>query len=444
MKETNEEIVQDYLARVPPKDRGAGADWILDKRAKGKSANTLRCYLSSFHAISKLSPKPLLKSTKKDVQKLQIAIREKYKDPTIYLHVIRNFLSYHGKDSVASFISLSFKKSKRDWQDPEKVLNRSDVGRMLSVTRDVRDRCLISMLWDSGGRAHEIASIQNGDLERKNDSNGKLIFTLWFRKQKVAGEERRIPLYESSKYILRWLRAHPDPENKEATLFPSAGRQVKELSPIHTNTIRDIVRIAGRLAKIEKPTHPHSFRHGRATDLKMRGVSDDAIRVYMGWVKDSTMPTLYVSRTQQDQMNEIASKLGFEPLPAPGPVKELESDEFLLPPLSELESVRDEKYDQLSKEMRELKRTSLRNEARLDTLLDHLARRVPSISTDPRVVREQMSHASWDDDMEGENEEETVFLRGKLAEFEAKRGQFLDKARERYWKERSERITDEE
>ncbi len=46
-----------------------------------------------------------------------------------------------------------------------------------------------------------------------------------------------------------------------------------------------------------------------------------------------------------------------------------------------------------------------------------------------------------DDGMEGMDGEEKLFLRERLAEFDRKRGQFLDEARKDYW---SRRGTDEE
>lgn len=325
-------IVEKLLEKVPEKDRDLASKWILKKRSEGKTVNSIRTYLNAIATLSKMSPgKAITENDTEDVLNLQVKVREKYRNPVLYCHVLRDFLKKGGREDLGLLVSLNSKKSKKDWQDPKNLLDRSDVSLMLSVTTNTRDKAIIALLWDSGARVHEIASIQLEDLDRqKNVSNGKssVLYTLWFRKQKVAGEERRIPLYESSSYILRWLRAHPDSKNKDAPLFPSKRPGVLSLTD---KAIRSIVTGAGRRAKMGKPTNPHMFRHSRATDLKMRGVSDDAIRAYMGWVRDSDMPMRYISRTEQAQMDEVASKLGYEPLPEPGPVSELES-ESLLPP----------------------------------------------------------------------------------------------------------------
>lgn len=434
-------IVNNKLALVPKKDRKAVSDWILEKRSQGKALNTIRTYLCSITTVSRMIDKPLVKCSKNDLLRLQVAIRDDFDNPVMYCHVLRDLLRVSDREDMINFISLNRNKTKKDYQDPEKVLNRSDVSRMLSVNTDTRDKAILAMLWDCGCRVHELTAIQIEDLQsRKVDSNGKTkrLFSVWFRKQKVAGEERRLPLHESSKYVARWLRAHPDPTNKKAPLFPSRHRKYKGSVAITVNTVRDITALSGKRAKIEKRTNPHGFRHGRATDMKLRGVSDDAIRTWFGWTRFSDMPKRYVSRTEQAQVNEIAIKCGYEDesLEPPAPVEELESDD-MLPPFAESESVQDERYAQISKEMGELREASVRNEARFNTLLDRLARHVPSIASDPRVVREQMEHTSWiDNGMEDVDEEEKKFLKDKLEKFERERREYLDQAREQYWKSR--------
>lgn len=330
-------IVKNKLALVPKKDHKAVSDWILEKRAQGKALNTIRTYMCSIITVSRMMDKPLLKCSKNDVLRLQVDIRERFDNPLMYCHVLRDLLRSGDREDIIRFISLNKNKKKKDYQDPEKVLNRSDVSNMLAVNTDTRDKTILAVLWDTGCRVHELVAMQIEDLKfRKVDSNGKTkrLFSVWFRKQKVAGEERRLPLHESSKYVARWLRAHPDPRNKKAPLFPSRHRRYKGAVAITVNTVRDITRLSGKRAKTYKRTNPHAFRHGRATDMKLRGVSDDAIRTWFGWTKFSDMPTRYISRTQRAQVNEVAVKCGYEDesLDPPAPIEELEADDLLPPP----------------------------------------------------------------------------------------------------------------
>ncbi len=315
-------IEEKVVASVAEKDREAVSKWLLEKRATGLALNSVRTYGVIVKVLSELSPTPLAECTREEALRLLIDVQERFKSTVLYKHVLRDVLRVHGRENILSGLPLNRRRKKREWQDPANVLARRDIQRMLATTRDVRDKAMVAVLWDSGARCHEIAAIQIGDLRRVKKGKGKPIFSVWFREQKTAGEERRIPLYESSPSILAWLRAHPDPENPEAPLFTSR-RKGHKPAPLGTAGIRNIVELAKRKAKIEKPCHPHSFRHGRATDLKMRGVSDDAIRTFMGWVRDSDMPMRYVSRREEDQIAEVADKLGYEPLPPPGPVEDL-------------------------------------------------------------------------------------------------------------------------
>jgi integrase len=325
-----EQRVETILPEIPEKDRATASRYFLEKQASGLAMSSLRVYATALKTLSKMCSKPLLECDREDVLRLLIDVQERYKEPSLYKHVLRDMLRSDGRESVILGIRLNHKRTKREWQDPAKILTREDLQSLLAATTDLRDRAILALLWDTGGRVHEIAAIQVGDLklENKKDSRtGKPVYSLWFRKQKIAGEERRVPLYESSSFILPWLRAHPDRENREAPLFISKRRV--DVRPLTVKGIRGVIKQAATRAKIDKPCHPHSFRHARATDLKRLGVADDALRQWLGWARGSSMPLRYVSRRAEEQIAEVADKLGYEPLPPPGPVEELLPEELM-------------------------------------------------------------------------------------------------------------------
>ncbi|MCJ2564175.1 MAG: site-specific integrase [Candidatus Thermoplasmatota archaeon] len=327
MERSYSAVVERVLARISEKDRESAREWILEKRASGLTGNSVRNYAFSLKALSEMCSKPLLECKRKDVMSLLVDVQDRYRDPGLYKHVLRDFLRSNGQEGLISGIRLNRRKSKKEWQDPAKVLGRDDIQHMLEVTTDLRDRAILAMLWDTGARSHEIAAVQLGDVkleQRKNPKTGKPVYSVWFRKQKTRGEERRIPLYEASPFLLQWLnarRAYPDSDSPETPLFLSKRRG--PISPLGTKGIRGIVKVAASKARIEKPCHPHSFRHARATFLKRRGTPDDSLRQWLGWTRGSPMPLRYVSRRAEEQIAEVADKLGYEPLPPPGPVEDL-------------------------------------------------------------------------------------------------------------------------
>ncbi len=216
MERKFEEVVKRVLARMPEKDREAASKWVLEKKASGLAGNSVRNYAFTLKVLSELCPRPLLECEREDVMSMLVEVQERYRDPYLYKHVLRDFLRSNELESLISGIRLNRRKKKKEWQDPAKVIDRSDLGRMLAVAGDLRDRCIMAVLWDSGARCHEVAGIQIGDLKLQKRKSEKPVYTVWFRKSKTAGEERRIPLYESSRFILQCLRSHPDHENPRA------------------------------------------------------------------------------------------------------------------------------------------------------------------------------------------------------------------------------------
>ncbi len=349
------------LARIPEKDREIVERWILERRASGLSENSIRTYIIVSGFLSRLAPKPILELDREDVLRLLIKVQEETKGPAIYKQVLRNLLRCNGKEELIQGIRLNKREQKKEWQDPANLLTREEIMSMLSHASDLRDRAAIGFLWDSGCRAHEMLAVDIGDLAFHKDK--KTLVTVFFRKQKTAGVERRIPLYEASKVILDWLRAHPYRDNGKAPLFVSNYKKRKERHRLGNSGLSKIIKSVSKAAGIEKNVYAHLFRHSRATYLRKRGTPDESLRYWFGWTRDSDMPVRYISRKDGEHVTEIAKALGVEPLQEPAPPEELLPEDFIPDHLTEL---REELERDFERKMRE----TLRDE--FDKKLDEL------------------------------------------------------------------------
>ena len=108
-------LVESLLEKVPEKDRDLASKWILRKRSEGKTVNSIRTYLNAIATLSKMSPgKAITESDTEDVLNLQVKVREKYRSPVLYCHVLRDFLKKGGREDLGVLVSLNSKKSKKE------------------------------------------------------------------------------------------------------------------------------------------------------------------------------------------------------------------------------------------------------------------------------------------------------------------------------------------
>ncbi|MBW2969323.1 tyrosine-type recombinase/integrase, partial [Candidatus Woesearchaeota archaeon] len=74
-----------------------------------------------------------------------------------------------------------------------------------------------------------------------------------------------------------------------------------------TRSVQEIVKIAGKKAKIKKKLHPHMFRHSFATHLLESGIDVTSVQSLLGHVRPET--TLGYSHALRPKMIAIKSPL---------------------------------------------------------------------------------------------------------------------------------------
>ena len=101
------------------------------------------------------------------------------------------------------------KKIQKEYID--NILTREEIKKIMGNTVCLRDRCIISILYDAGLRISELAGLRIKDIEL--DSYGASI--------KVSGKtgERKIRLIDSVPVLKQWLNEHPMKEDNNKELF---------------------------------------------------------------------------------------------------------------------------------------------------------------------------------------------------------------------------------
>lgn len=186
--------------------------------------------------------------------------------------------------------------SKRETRLPEELLTEDEVLKLIGAAMSPRDRALIALMWDVGGRIGEIANIKIKNLTF--DEYGMSVL--------LNGKTgpRRVRAVWSIQYIMAWLEMHPDKKNNNAMLWVN----LKNKSVSYSAIRKQLIRIANR-SGVNKKITPHLFRHSRATFLA-RHLTEAEMNIYFGWVQGSDMSATYVHLSGRDVDKSILKAHG--------------------------------------------------------------------------------------------------------------------------------------
>ncbi|KKG13749.1 hypothetical protein EO94_17920 [Methanosarcina sp. 2.H.T.1A.3] len=167
---------------------------------------------------------------------------------------------------------------------PEEMLTEDEVKRMIQAADHPRDKALIAIFWDSGGRTGEL-----GNLRLKH-----IVFDQYGAVAVVDGKTgmRRVRLIFSVPYLAAWIDIHPFKDKPDAHLWVGIGRRGRN-KPLKYDAIRMIFKRVAKNAGISKDIYNHLLRHSRSTDLAQY-LTESQMKEHLGWKQDSKMPAIYV------------------------------------------------------------------------------------------------------------------------------------------------------
>ena len=184
---------------------------------------------------------------------------------------------------------------------PDNLVSKTEVEKLIDICQNERDRCLISVLYESGMRIGEIGSMRIKHV--KFDKNGVIITA---PEGKTGG--RRVRLIESERYLRNWLNAHPRKNDLEEYLWVKLNGT--NATRMGYDTIRMMLKKKARKAKVpESKVNPHNFRHARATELAQH-FTEAQMCEYFGWVQGSNQAATYVHLSGRDLDKKIMEMHG--------------------------------------------------------------------------------------------------------------------------------------
>jgi integrase len=243
--------------------------------------------------------KSFKKFTRQDIENFLQNLEDKSESyRMIYKRIIMAFFRFvHGIEKGDGYPNCVkwLKNNKPKNKEFPDILTIEEIGKLIEVADNFRDRAIVSLLFESGSRASEILCLKIKDVTF--DNYGAVII--------VSGKtgSRRIRLISSVVDLKAWLNTHGKRNDENAPLFYSLSRNSK-FSFLSCNTLDELVNTLAERAGLQKRCTPHTFRHTRATHLA-KLLTEQELKIYFGWTRTSNMAGVYVHLSGADIEDKI-------------------------------------------------------------------------------------------------------------------------------------------
>ena len=306
----NSDLIKKYISRLQA----------IGHRKGPYSNKRLKKIIYSLISMSKMMGNINFdKASQEEIESLVGVIRRKYKGdtPRDYIVMLRMFIRYLYDPQGKKYnfyeypdIVKNISTGKRYHTEIKRsdIYTRDEIKKLINATNNPRDRCFVSVLYESACRIGEVIGDSNhtGILIKHItfDEYGSLI--------DVDGKTglRTLRIITASPTIANWINIHPDKENPNAPLFCRIyKRKGDRISYEYWN--KTLKRLAKK-AKIHKRMNPHNFRHTRLTHLAEEGLNEAQLCAFAGWEQGSRQASVYIHLAALDLDDKLLSMQGIK------------------------------------------------------------------------------------------------------------------------------------
>ena len=249
-------------------------------KAEVKLTNTRRQYFVCLKQLGKFLEKDYKSATRDDIEGFFVKMNGK-KESTVFSWKvnIRTFykwlLGVREKGKYPDVVNYEVKKPSK--VKIPKFLTEEEVKRMIEITDCIRDKCLLSVMYESGCRRGEIAAINIGDVIFDKEVP---VARFTVRDQEGCKRGSRPIILVNSVPVLReYINQHPGRNEKDSPLFISFRRRGERLT---TRGMNEVVKKYASQLDLEGIAC-HTFRHSRFRNLRQKGFSMLDMKQLGGW-----------------------------------------------------------------------------------------------------------------------------------------------------------------
>jgi len=314
----------DRLRSSPASQGNIGLILEHDKKLAGDriSDEHRKKFLDRLRWWAEFLKKDFRKATKEDLEAGYNAIkaRKDLKPGTInfYITMVRQFYKWLEGDGeefpqkVRGLKPLACQPENisEDGETSIQIYSVDELSRMIKLGKSAREKCLVALSYDCGGRLNEILSLRMMNI--KGEPPFYKIYLHGDKTWKRARVGRRwVSVYFAVPYINDFLKSHPfSLQDKEKPFWINSGkyggRKDAQLSQSGFKTLFDRLKARAEI----KGKRFHDLRHTKATHLLRLGMHESKVKKYMGWSMNSKQLARYVHLVQEDIDEELSRMYG--------------------------------------------------------------------------------------------------------------------------------------
>ncbi|MFW5676321.1 MAG: tyrosine-type recombinase/integrase [Acetivibrio ethanolgignens] len=293
--------------------------FLISKRVGGRTDRTLQYYGNTLKFFFKKMQKSCLEITSDDIR-LYLAVRETRDGVTKTtlnneLHVIRSFYAFMtAEEIIQRNPTLRIDKIKHSTKK-ENAFTEIEVEKIRNECINGREKALVELLFSTGCRIFEAASIKLSDLKGTSVEilgKGSKYRTVYLNaKAQLAIQQYLEERNDDNPYLFakstldigkgRHMRGVPHDKQGEWYKFPD---YVDAKEPAGRDNLGTCIRKIGKRAGVEN-THPHRFRRTCATFALRRGMPIEQVSKMLGHESIETTQ-IYLDLREEDLKNAHA------------------------------------------------------------------------------------------------------------------------------------------
>lgn len=287
-----------YPESIPARQADSD-EHLIDLWLHNRPEETIRTYRASLRRFQTWVGKPLVEVTLGDLAAFWDSL-EALAPATCnrILSSVRSLLAFAHRVGYLPFdVGRPFRLQALPNQLAERILPEADIHRMLNLEADPRNRALLTLLYGSAIRVHELCQVEWKDLQPQGEQEGQVTV---FGK---GGKTRSIQLPASVWKLLMELRSGG---KAAGPVFVSRKKKGRQTARVGEEQVWRIVRKAAQRAGITLNVSPHWMRHAHGSHALDRGAPIHLVQATLGHSSVATTGKYLHARPKESSSRFLA------------------------------------------------------------------------------------------------------------------------------------------